>query len=293
MFTTNSTVIAIARCGRLTIPSTRPLFVMGTVAQEAALYGRSKRYPVVLLSHGTGGTATSLGWLARGLAAAGYIVIGVDHHGNTASEPYRAKGILCWWERPRDLSRVLDILSEKGAFADRFDLTKVVCIGFSLGGYTAVSILGAITDMARFQEWAGLSRLGRGPREFPDLADQVEPLLRDNPIFRASWERQSASYLDQRIGAVVALGPAPTVRAFIPESLSTIATPVTILVGEADREAPAEPCSVWLNDQLQNSQLHLLGRHVGHYTLLCVGTEEGQRLEPEICIDEPGVDGEY
>ncbi len=44
MFTSNSTVIAIARCGRLTIPSTRPLFVMGTAAQEVALYGRSKRY---------------------------------------------------------------------------------------------------------------------------------------------------------------------------------------------------------------------------------------------------------
>jgi hypothetical protein len=92
--------------------------------------------------------------------------------------------------------------------------------------------------------------------------------------FRASWERQSASNLDRRIGIAVALAPAPTVRAVIPDSLAAITTPVTIMVGEADR----------------NSQLHFLGHDVGHYTLLCVGTEEGRRLEPEICIDGSGID---
>ena len=30
--------------------------------------------PLLLLSHGTGGSAMSLGWLARGLAAQGYLV---------------------------------------------------------------------------------------------------------------------------------------------------------------------------------------------------------------------------
>lgn len=63
---------------------------------DAALDDQTSCFPVVLLSHGTGGTAASLGWLAHGLAAAGYVVLGVDHHGNTASEPYRAEGFLSW-----------------------------------------------------------------------------------------------------------------------------------------------------------------------------------------------------
>jgi predicted dienelactone hydrolase len=274
----------------VTIPPDRPTFVMGTVARDADLNDGFERFPVVLLSHGTGGTATSLGWLAQGIAASGYVVLGVDHHGNTASEPYRPEGFLSWWERPRDLSVVLDILTSDSPFADRLDLAHAACIGFSLGGYTALSILGAITDTAQFYEWAGSSPFGNGPREFPDLVDRIEPLLKESAVFRASWERQSTSNLDQRVKVAVALAPAPPVRAFIPDSLAAITVPVTLMVGEADREAPANHCAVWLNGHLRQSHLHYLGPDVGHYTLLGTGTMEGRRLEPEIYVDAPDVD---
>lgn len=63
-------------------------------------------------------------------------MIGVDHHGNTALEPYRAESFLCWWERPRDLTLALDHLGETGPFARRLDLDHVGAAGFSLGGHT-------------------------------------------------------------------------------------------------------------------------------------------------------------
>lgn len=256
---------------------------------DAALDDQTSCFPVVLLSHGTGGTAASLGWLAHGLAAAGYVVLGVDHHGNTASEPYRAEGFLCWWERPRDLTVTLDTLAGTGPFVGRLDLRRVACIGFSLGGYTALSILGAITDMRRFQTWAGPSQLGAGPREFPDLVRWIEPLMRESTAFRASWERHATSTRDARVRAAVALAPAAMVRAFTLGSLAAISVPVSIMVGGADREAPARPCSAWLASCLPNSRLHLLGQDVGHYALLGRCTEEGRRLEPEICNDAAGV----
>ena len=62
------------------------------------------------------------------------------------------------------------------------------------------------------------------------------------------------------------------------------------MVGEADREAPANQCAVWLNSHLRHSHLHYLGPDVGHYTLLGSGTMEGRRLEPEIYVDAPDVD---
>ncbi|MBB3999869.1 hypothetical protein [Aureimonas pseudogalii] len=144
--------------------------------------------------------------------------------------------------------------------------------------------------MDRFGRWAGSTQLGRGPREFPDLGDRIEPLRRDSAVFRSSWERQSASCLDPRVVVAVALAPAPTVRAFTPKSLAGITVPVTLMVGEDDREAPMAPCAAWLNEQLPKSELHSLGRDVGHYTLLCGGTREGRDREPEIWIDAPGVD---
>jgi predicted dienelactone hydrolase len=166
----------------------------------------------------------------------------------------------------------------------------VSSVGFSLGGYAVLSLAGAITDMRLFSEWAGTQPFGRGPREYPDLADYIEPLLQSNSVFRASWERQSTSYIDSRVTAVIALAPAPTVRGFTTESLCQIKMPITIMVGDADSEAPAGSCSAWLHSHLSQSTLTSLGQNVGHYTLLCEGTEAGKKIEPDICVDPPGID---
>lgn len=272
----------------VTIPTASPLFVMGSVAREASLNADYERFPVVLLSHGTGGTASSLGWLAQRLASAGFIVIGVDHHGNTASEPYQPEGFLCWWERPRDLSVILDSLAQAEPFSGRMDLERVSAAGFSLGGYTVLSLAGAITDVNLYLEWAGESRFARGPREFPDVVDHIDALSESNPVFKASWERRSASNYDARINSFIALAPAPT-RTFTLQSLQGIQSPVTIIVGNGDTEAPAEPCSVWMHEQLPKSSLHLLGRDVGHYTFLCECTEAGKETDPAIWRHKPRI----
>lgn len=117
-------------------------YLLGELALDAAPAAVVERLPVVLLSHGTGGTAASLGWLARRLAAAAWAVLGVDHHGNAASEPHCAAGFICWWERSRDLSLALDMLATAGPFAGRLEQDRVVAAGFSLGAHTALALAG-------------------------------------------------------------------------------------------------------------------------------------------------------
>jgi predicted dienelactone hydrolase len=270
------------------LPLERPLFHMGKVAIDAPLAGTSECFPVVLLSHGTGGSATSLGWLAGALAAAGHVVI-VDHHGNTAGEPYRAEGFLCWWERPRDLTNALDVLIEQEPFAGRLDLDQVTAAGFSLGGYTVLGLLGAATQMELFEAFAREQSFGKGPREFPDLVERIESLFETSPVFRASWQRQSVSTLDARVKAGFACAPAPTVRGFTIASLVAIATPVAMVVGEVDREAPADTCATWLHEHLPNGTLEILPE-IGHYQFLSEGTELGRREEPHIWRDPPDFD---
>jgi predicted dienelactone hydrolase len=108
-----------------TSPPAAPGFSIGPAAPDAPIGPARRRYPVVLLSHGTGGTVMHLEWLARDLAHGGFIAIGVDHHGNTAAEPYRAEGFLCWWERARDLTVLLDRIDASGAFAGHVDMNRV------------------------------------------------------------------------------------------------------------------------------------------------------------------------
>lgn len=270
-------------------PPGKPIFELGMLAAGAALAAERPQFPVVLLSHGSGGTAASLGWLARALAANGFVVLGVDHHGNTAREPYLAEGFLCWWERSRDLSILLDRLSGRGMFASRLDEGRVFAAGFSLGGHTALSLLGAEVDMQAFRAWAEGRAAGRGPREFPDLADRLPRLLSDSAVFRASWERHGASYRDSRARAALLCAPAPTVRGFTGASLAAVGTPVGILVGDADREAPPEG-ACWLRDRLPDCELRLLDGGVGHFVFLCEATATGREAMPELCIDAPGVD---
>jgi predicted dienelactone hydrolase len=273
------------------VPPAAPLFFMGEVAADAPLSAARPQWPVVLLSHGTGGTAASLGWLACRLAATGHIVLGVDHHGNTAAEPYRPEAFLAWWDRPRDLTLLLHRLAADGPFAGRLNLSDVTAAGFSLGGYTVLALAGGITEMALFRDWASTQPTVRGPREFPDLAGQVPPLLATNAAFRAAWERQSGNLRDPRVRSVVALAPAPPVRGFREASLRGMTdVAVTIISGEADDEAPWDPCSLWLSRLIPNCRLHSLGPAVAHYPFLCEGTKLGRRMLPEIFVDSAGVD---
>ncbi|MEO6824866.1 MAG: hypothetical protein ABI167_09140 [Nitrosospira sp.] len=87
------------------------IYEAGTNARDAAMAASPGKLPLILLSHGTGGAASGLGWLGETLAANGYIVAAVNHHGNTRAEPTSMlQGTLIWWDRPRDLSVLIENL---------------------------------------------------------------------------------------------------------------------------------------------------------------------------------------
>lgn len=261
-------------------------FALGPAARDAPISHGRKRYPIVLLSHGTGGTVMHLDWLARDLARAGFIAIGVDHHGNTITEPYRAEGFLCAWERARDLTVLLDAVTQ-GEFADSVDINRVHVVGYSLGGCTATALLGAVTETSPFERAARNTEFSRGPKEFPDLADHLPGLLETSAVFRDSWARMSKSTRDPRVGAALLLAPGRSARGFSETSLRAITRPARIIVGGADFLAPT---ARWLHERLQVSQLEMLGPEVGHYVFVAEATEPGRKGNPDYCIDAPGVD---
>ena len=67
--------------GREMLFADSPVFLGVTVAAEAPV--AEGLHPVVLLSHGMGGTIRSLAWLASALAEEGVIVVGVNHPNST------------------------------------------------------------------------------------------------------------------------------------------------------------------------------------------------------------------
>lgn len=197
-----------ARAGTGGPDTSSPFLDLGDLRVQAELAADGP-FPVVFLSHGTGGSPESLGWLASALAKQGFVVIGSHHHGNCTAEPYRPEGFLFWWERAPDLSVLLTQLARSGPFA------RVSAVGFSLGAYTVFPLAGAVGTMARYLDWAhDVPAFLDGPLEMPDAAQQIPRLLEESSVFREAWDRQSKAVTDPRVRRIVAIAPPPPVRSF-------------------------------------------------------------------------------
>lgn len=112
---------------------------MPNVALDAPM-NEGKR-PLILLSHGWGGEAIELIWLAEKLVQEGYIVVGIDHYGNTWKN-YSETISLETWNRPVDISQAIDHLLETSPFASSIDPERIGFAGFSMGGFTGVWLAG-------------------------------------------------------------------------------------------------------------------------------------------------------
>lgn len=74
-------------------PSRSP-FRIKPSAGKAPITSTQAQHPLLLLSHGTGGTASSLDWMAAALTANGYIIAGVNRPGDTTLEPLTRDGFM-------------------------------------------------------------------------------------------------------------------------------------------------------------------------------------------------------
>lgn len=271
-----------------------PFAFMGKAAPEAALTPAPQRFPLILLSHGTGGTAASLAWLGTELAAHGYIAAAVNHPGNNGLEAYTTQGFVLWWERARDLSVVIDKMLADSAFGKRIDSKRIGAAGFSLGGYTMIEIAGGITQLSLFRDFCNSPRrdgICADPPEFPGLIAKIEnadDLAKSDPEVRTSLQRAGNSYRDPRVRAVFAMAPALG-PAFQPESLKKISIPVAIVAGTADANVPIGSSAEFFKNQIPGAELTLLPGAT-HYVFLFTCGEQGKNTRPVMCIDPAGID---
>jgi len=107
----------------------------------------SGNFPVVLFSHGGGGTlkagGSSLPYaaLATSLARAGFVVVAPFHPGS--KEPREARE-----DRPRQIHKALNAMLADPRFATHADPNRLGMMGFSYGGAVALIVAGAVPDLA-------------------------------------------------------------------------------------------------------------------------------------------------
>jgi len=168
--------------------------------------------PVLLFSHGLGGSREDCGYLGRYWASHGYLVVFVQHPGSDR-ELLAKKGRFrtfrlwragrdpeTWKQRPQDIRFALDELERRHQsgprLRGRIDADRFGIAGHSFGAYTALANIGLLVDL-------------------PDAED--------------------TSFRDERIKAAVAMSSPPTLSgALDAESADGIATACLYLNGTKD-----------------------------------------------------------
>jgi predicted dienelactone hydrolase len=125
----------------------------------------SGRYPVIVFSHGAGGSQTCCDSLTRHWATYGYVTIQPTHEDsavqrrNQGQENIRLteavrdalKMPALWESRPLDISFVLDALhaleNRIPGLSGKIDPDRIGVGGHSMGSYTAEAIAGALVDL--------------------------------------------------------------------------------------------------------------------------------------------------
>ncbi|WP_316167867.1 MULTISPECIES: alpha/beta hydrolase family protein [unclassified Bradyrhizobium] len=268
-----------------------PYFSAGRAAPDAVPAAGLKR-PLILLSHGAGGTAAGIGWLGTALAAHGFIAVAVDHPGNNAREN-TVDGFSLWWLRAVDLSVTLDAMLDDKTFGSRIDPARIGAAGHSAGGYTVIAIGGGITDPAEFQAFCRSPRADESckpPPESSDLQKRRLVRLNSDPEFRQRYAGATRSYRDERIRAAFVMAPG-LVPMFTPESLGRISLPVAIISGDADEIVPPASNASALAKEIPHATLKPVP-HAGHYVFFGTCTLAGRVMLRAACRDPEGVDRE-
>ncbi len=198
------------------------------------------RHALIVMSHGYGGNWRNLSWLAYALARQGYIVASPNHPGTTTFNKDKQQARQSW-QRPHDLSRVIDALASNN-IAGNIDANRIAVIGHSLGGWTVIAASGG-----RFS-----------PEQFKRDCES-HPALKNCQLSEAlglDQDQIEEDMRDPRIKAVVSLD-AGLVRGFTPTSLERITIPSLILAAGVDiANVPADLESGYLTHFLPAAHSH-------------------------------------
>ena len=195
--------------------------------------------PLVVISHGFGANRKYLSYLARHLASHGISVAAIEHPGsnmaaiNQARNAADLKKLLSPTEfinRPKDISFSLDELAKlnnkSGKFQGKLNTQQVSVIGHSLGGYTALAIVGGEVNIEQLRQFCQDSlNIASAPADWLKCAAQ-------------SLSEKKLQLQDRRVKSAIALNPMIG-KLFGDRGLTKINKPVLMLTGTEDALTPA------------------------------------------------------
>ncbi|MFQ4145234.1 alpha/beta hydrolase [Chlorogloeopsis sp. ULAP02] len=216
--------------------------------------GSNTRDPLVVISPGFGANRRFFSYLARHLASHGLSVAAIEHPDSNVAAVVRAnnKASLAkllpaseFVNRPKDISFLLDELAtlniKPGLLQGKLNTEKVTVIGHSLGGYTALALVGGEVDLPQLRQFCQNSlTIGEAPGDWLQCA-------------AASLPGKKLRLKDERVNNAIALNPLVG-NLFGKNGLTQVSKPVLILTGTEDALTPALKHQIAPFSQLQGEK---------------------------------------
>jgi predicted dienelactone hydrolase len=238
----------------------------------------------IIFSHGAMGSAGEYSWIGESLAAQGYVVVGVNHfgeswvYGQDSINP-RSSGFI--WQRAQDISALLDYLVQQNIFQNPISWSNIIAVGHSAGGQTASMLAGATFELKQMTDYCRLQE-SNNDRSCNYAKNSEKAPAHYQTLF-------SASQADARIKMIVLLDPAlgPGAKR---ESLHAIKIP-SLVIGAANNDfLPWRNHGQRYADETPNSKTRLLTGQEGHFVFLSPCDNKIKVMDVSLCEDRAGVD---
>lgn len=242
-----------------------PLVIDGT--QDCAVEGI--RRPLIVVSHGTGGSYLGHHDTAATLADTGFVVAAINHPGDNFQDLSRQGHLTAFATRPVDIKRLVDYMLKSWSGRATLDADKVGMFGFSRGGYTGLVAVGAVPNWTLRKDLCP--------------AGSKAPLCEE--IRHSEWPAPAAR--DPRIRAAVIVDP---LSSFDAEGLKSVRVPILLWASAygGDGVTPESVASV--RRDLPSAPDWRVAANAAHFAFLAPCSSALASMAPEICRDSPGFD---
>jgi predicted dienelactone hydrolase len=235
------------------------------------------RFPLLLFSHGSGGSERNQRGWAEHLARHGYVVVAPRHWGDSYDQPQGRGSDVQLIGRPLQAQAALDTVLADPLLAGAIDARRIGMLGFSAGGYTTLVMAGARPDFGRWHAHCKL-HAAQDDEFCPTLVWRMLPR-----ITRKDWRVPN----ETRIKAAVVMAPAAIL--FDRAGLAGVKIPIRIYGARDDKHVQ----NIWNATKVAAAlptpvPLNLVPG--GHYVFLAPCTAELRAEAPHLCIDAPGVE---
>jgi predicted dienelactone hydrolase len=233
-------------------------------------------HPLIVFSHGTGGSSLGHHDSLTALARAGFVAAAVEHPRDNYRDDSGFATDLQLIGRPHHIVALIDALLAHSTIGPIVDGGRVGMVGHSAGGYTALLIAGAVPNFA----------LAKAYRE----AVASDPYRKRADEAGTQRRKPDLKYVaDPRIRAIFVMAPALG-YAFDRSALAKVRVPVRLYRPAADEMLPHPWNAERIAQLLPVRPEYVVLDGAGHFVFLAPCPWVLALTARQICTDPAGID---